>query len=102
MFLEKGPRSSAGLFFIRLGPIRSSNYDVIMKASIIRIGNSRGVRIPKSFLDQAGLRDDVEIEVRGSQIVVRAPKNLREEWDEAFRKMAEAGDAPCSAPMRVR
>ena len=63
-----------------------------MKASIIRIGNSRGVRIPKAFLEQTGLRDDVEIEVRGSQIVVRAPKNPREGWDEAFARMAAAGD----------
>ena len=63
-----------------------------MKASIIQIGNSRGVRIPKAFLDQTGLRDDVEIEVRGSQIVVRAPKNPREGWDEAFRRMVGAGD----------
>lgn len=63
-----------------------------MKANIVQIGNSRGVRIPKAFLDQAGLRDDVEMEVRGSQIVLRAPKNPREGWDEAFLGMAEAGD----------
>lgn len=63
-----------------------------MRANIIQIGNSRGVRIPKAFLDQAGLRDDVEIEVRGSQIVVRAPRNPREGWAEAFGAMHEAGD----------
>jgi len=63
-----------------------------MKASIIQIGNSRGVRIPKAFLDQAGLRDDVEIEVKGSQIVVRAAKDPRDGWDEAFRLMAENRD----------
>ena len=63
-----------------------------MKASIIQIGNSRGVRIPKAFLDQAGLRDDIEIEVKGSQIVVRAARNPRDGWDDAFRRMADAGD----------
>lgn len=63
-----------------------------MKSSIIQIGNSRGVRIPKAFLDQAGLCDDVEIEVRGSQIVVRAANNPRAGWDQAFARMARAGD----------
>jgi antitoxin MazE len=63
-----------------------------MKASIIQIGNSRGVRIPKAFLEQAGLRDGVEIEVRGSQIVVQASRRAREGWDEAFRSMAARGD----------
>ncbi len=63
-----------------------------MRASIIQIGNSRGVRIPKVFLDQAGLHDDVEIEIEGGKIVVRAAENSRTGWDEAFRRMREAGD----------
>jgi antitoxin MazE len=63
-----------------------------MKANIIRIGNSRGIRIPKAFLEQAGLQDDVEIEVRGRQIVVHAPKDPRAGWKEAFAAMARAGD----------
>ena len=69
------------------------NYYVIMKARIVQIGNSRGVRIPKGFLEETGLRDDVEIEVRGAQIVVRAAKRVREGWDEAFRSMAARGDS---------
>jgi antitoxin MazE len=63
-----------------------------MKSSLVQIGNSRGVRIPKAFLEQAGLRDDVEIEVRGSQIVVRPVRRAREGWREAFRSMAAHGD----------
>lgn len=63
-----------------------------MKSSLVQIGNSRGVRIPKAFLEQAGLRDDVEIEVRGSEIVVRTLRRAREGWREAFRRMAENGD----------
>ncbi len=33
------------------------DYNVIMKATLIQIGNSRGVRIPKAVLEQTGLRD---------------------------------------------
>ena len=63
-----------------------------MKASLIQIGNSRGIRIPKVFLEQAGLLDEVEIEVRGSQIVVRPANHPRAGWDEAFAAMAGQRD----------
>ena len=63
-----------------------------MKASLVQIGNSRGVRIPKAFLEQAGLRDEIEIEVRGSQIVIRPVNHPRAGWDEAFAAMALRGD----------
>jgi len=63
-----------------------------MKASLVQIGNSRGVRIPKAFLEQAGLRDEIEIEVRGSQVVIRPANHPRAGWDESFATMARRGD----------
>jgi antitoxin MazE len=63
-----------------------------MKASLVQIGNSRGVRIPKAFLEQAGLRDEIEIEVRGSQVVIRPVSHPRAGWDESFAAMALCGD----------
>jgi antitoxin MazE len=63
-----------------------------MKTRIVRIGNSQGVRIPKPLLEQTGLRDEVEIEVEGNCLVVRAARRPREGWAEAFEAMAAAGD----------
>jgi antitoxin MazE len=63
-----------------------------MKASLVQIGNSRGVRIPKAFLEQAGLRDEIEIEVHGSQVVIRPLNHPRAGWDESFATMARHGD----------
>ncbi|MDP8989600.1 MAG: AbrB/MazE/SpoVT family DNA-binding domain-containing protein [Acidobacteriota bacterium] len=62
-----------------------------MKASLVRIGNSRGVRIPKAFLQQAGLRDEIEIEVRESQVVICPANHPRAGWDESFATMAARG-----------
>jgi antitoxin MazE len=59
-----------------------------MKASLVQIGNSRGVRIPKAILKQTGLSDEIEIEVRGTQLVIRAAHHPRHGWDEAFSAMA--------------
>jgi antitoxin MazE len=63
-----------------------------MKASLVAIGNSRGIRIPKALLEQTGLEGDVELEVRGSQIVIRAARRPRAGWADAFRRMASRGD----------
>ena len=63
-----------------------------MKTKIVRIGNSQGIRIPKSLLHQCRLDGPVEIDVRGNQLVVRAASRPRCGWDEAFRAMHQAGD----------
>jgi antitoxin MazE len=63
-----------------------------MRARIIRIGNSQGIRIPKTVLDQSGLGNEVELEVEDGQIVLRAPENPRAGWEEAFTQMHANGD----------
>jgi antitoxin MazE len=63
-----------------------------MKAKIIRIGNSQGIRIPKPLLEQTGLSEDVELEVRANEIVIRSARSPRTDWAAAFEKMGKAGD----------
>jgi antitoxin MazE len=63
-----------------------------MKTRIVRIGNSRGIRIPKPFLEQARLREDVELAVVDNRLVISSPDLPRAGWDAAFRAMAAAGD----------
>jgi antitoxin component of MazEF toxin-antitoxin module len=46
-----------------------------MKASIISIGNSKGVRIPKTLLEESGLSGDIDIKaVKGEIKIVAAKK----------------------------
>jgi len=63
-----------------------------MKARLVRIGNSQGVRIPKPLLEQTGLQDEVEIDVKDDHLVIRAVSHPRAGWAEAFQAMAEQGD----------
>ena len=63
-----------------------------MKARIVRIGNSKGIRIPKPLIEQTGLGDEVTIEAEGSRLVIRSARRPRAGWTEAFQAMAEAGD----------
>jgi len=63
-----------------------------MRAHVVKIGNSRGIRIPKSLLDQTGIKDDVELEVDKTKIIIRPISNPRSGWDNVFKSMAQNGD----------
>lgn len=70
-----------------------------MKARIVPIGNSRGIRIPKTLLEQTGLSGDVEIDAKNDMLIIRPPKKPRAAWAAAFREMARRGDdALCPLP----
>jgi antitoxin MazE len=63
-----------------------------VKTPIVRIGNSRGIRIPKILIDQVGLGSEVEISVQRDRLVIRPSSRPRYGWEEQFRSMAEHGD----------
>ncbi len=63
-----------------------------MKTKLIRIGNSRGVRLPKAVIEQAGLTEEVELEVRDGIVVIARPAMPRRGWAEAAEEMRQAGD----------
>ena len=64
-----------------------------MKTQLIKIGNSRGVRLPKAIIEQLGLENEIELEVRPDEIALRpAKRKPRAGWAESFKAMAEAGD----------
>jgi antitoxin MazE len=60
-----------------------------MKARLVRIGNSRGVRLPKSLIVQAGLTDEVELHVRDGAIILERATTPRSGWAEAAKQMRE-------------
>ena len=64
----------------------------IIRARVVKIGNSQGIRIPKLLLEQASLGEEVELEVGQEQIVIRPVQRPRHDWDEAFQMMAGQGD----------
>ncbi|MCF8081363.1 MAG: AbrB/MazE/SpoVT family DNA-binding domain-containing protein [Desulfobacterales bacterium] len=63
-----------------------------MRSRIVKIGNSKGIRIPKPFLDQTGIREDVELEVENHRIIVRPVSDPRKGWEDSFKAMADSGD----------
>jgi antitoxin MazE len=66
--------------------------EISMRARIVRIGNSQGIRLPKPIIEQAGISEDVDIVVEDEKIIIRPISKPRAGWDEAFREMAEKDD----------
>ena len=63
-----------------------------MRAKIVRIGNSRGIRLPKTLIEQTGLTEEVELDVQEGKIVLSPVRDLRRGWAEAARILAERGE----------
>lgn len=64
-----------------------------VKGRIVKVGNSQGIRIPKVLLEQSGIQENVEIEVRDRQIVITAASQVRAGWAEAFAQNSGNEDA---------
>jgi len=59
-----------------------------MLISVVAIGNSKGIRIPKSVLDQLHISDKVDMEIDNHQIILKPIKEKpRAGWDIAFKDM---------------
>ncbi len=63
-----------------------------MRAKLVRIGNSRGIRLPKPLIEQAGLSDEVELEARKGAIVISPVNGTRAGWEDAALVLHERGD----------
>ena len=64
-----------------------------MLVSVIPIGNSRGIRIPKSILQQLNIEESLELEIHDKEILLKpVNKKPRENWEKAFKDMHNNGD----------
>ena len=63
-----------------------------MHANLVRIGNSRGIRLPKAVIQAAGLTDELDLEVRDGAVIVRNAQAVRSGWAQAAAECHAAGD----------
>ena len=63
-----------------------------MKLTLVQIGNSWGIRIPKSLLQQCNFKKSVTVTIVDGNLVLSPDNGPREGWMEAFKQMAQAGD----------
>jgi antitoxin MazE len=58
----------------------------------------KGIRIPRSIIEQCGFGEQVEMRVSEGTLVLAATGRTREHWDEAFERMAATGDDALLVP----
>ena len=63
-----------------------------MRAKIVRIGNSKGIRLPKTLIEQYKMKDEVILETRKDGIVIRPFEAPRADWEDHFIRMRHLGD----------
>jgi antitoxin MazE len=63
-----------------------------MKAQIIRIGNSQGIRIPKTMIEDGKLSGEVELELHEDGILIRSLRKPRANWDSSFKSVSDIDD----------
>ncbi|MBZ9628355.1 AbrB/MazE/SpoVT family DNA-binding domain-containing protein [Psychroflexus sp. CAK57W] len=63
-----------------------------METSIIKIGNSKGLRLSKTILEKYNIKNKVEMILEKEQIVLKPIDNPRKGWEKEFEKMHENKD----------
>jgi antitoxin MazE len=63
-----------------------------MEVSVVKIGNSRGIRFSKTIIERYNIRDTVELILDKGQIIIKPLTKPRKGWDKAFIEMHANGD----------
>lgn len=64
-----------------------------MLVSVIPIGNSKGIRLPKTILEQLQVTDALNLEVENQQIILSpVNKKPRSGWSDAYNAMHQKNE----------
>jgi len=63
-----------------------------MEISVINIGNSKGVRLPKTILEKYNIHDKLELILEKGYIILKPKPEPRKNWEESFQLMHKNGD----------
>jgi len=63
-----------------------------MKAQIIQIGNSQGIRIPKTLLEETQISGEIDLIAVEEGILIRNISKPRSDWEAKFIELAEFDD----------
>ena len=60
-----------------------------MRINLVKIGNSKGLRLPKAVIDSCGFGTNVNLEMRGRELIIRPDDLVRAGWAEALAQNPE-------------
>jgi antitoxin MazE len=69
-----------------------------MEVSVIKIGNSRGIRFSKTIIERYNIRDTVDLILDKGQIIIKPLSKPRKGWEKSFMEMHNNGDDKLMMP----
>lgn len=63
-----------------------------MEIQVINIGNSKGIRLSKSILEQYNIGDTIELILEKGRIILKPKSTPRKGWEKSFKLMHANGD----------
>lgn len=63
-----------------------------MEISVIKIGNSKGIRLSKTLIEKYKIKDKMELVLEKGYIILKPKAEPRKGWEQAFKKMHDNGD----------
>lgn len=65
-----------------------------MKTHLIQIGNSKGIRIPKSIIEQYNISEEIELIPMSNGLLISSKSIPRKDWEELFNKALKSKNSP--------
>ena len=63
-----------------------------MEVSVVKIGNSKGIRFSKTIIERYNIKDTVDLILDKGQIIIKPLARPRKGWEKAFKDMHANGD----------
>ena len=63
-----------------------------MDVSVVKIGNSKGIRLSKTLIEKYNIKNTVELIMEKGYITIKPKAEPRKDWEKAFKKMHKIGD----------
>lgn len=63
-----------------------------MEVAVVKIGNSKGIRLSKTLIEKYNIKDTVEMVLEEGHILIKPKAEPRKGWEKAFEKMHKNGD----------
>jgi antitoxin MazE len=63
-----------------------------MEVSVVKIGNSKGIRLSKTIIERYNIHVSVEMILEKGHIIIKPTSKPRKGWDKAFIEMHKNGD----------
>ncbi len=65
---------------------------MLKEVKIIKIGNSKGIRLPKAMIVKYGITESIQLEEAEDGILIKPLNDSKLSWEETYQQMAKTSE----------